>query len=271
MKFCYIDESGTGCEPFAVMVGIIVDAYRMRPTKSDWNSVLAELSALTGRTITEFHTRDFYPGKGVWHGIEGEMRADILTILFDWIVDRKHDLVYVAVDRELFTAGFEQHKYSDTVQSLWRFMALHLTLAIQRNFRNEKKNKGNTVLVFDNEEWEKKDFTDLIINPPDWTDTYYYRDHKNERLDQIVDVPHFVDSKHVGLIQVADLVAFFLRRHLEILSGKVKVRYPGEDVKVEAWISKALGLSIPSSMTYLQKGRCEASDYFCSFKPEILP
>jgi len=29
MKFCYLDESGIGDEPYAVMVGIIVDAQRM--------------------------------------------------------------------------------------------------------------------------------------------------------------------------------------------------------------------------------------------------
>lgn len=33
MKFCYVDESGTGDEPYAVMVGIVVDTQRMHVTK----------------------------------------------------------------------------------------------------------------------------------------------------------------------------------------------------------------------------------------------
>jgi hypothetical protein len=135
----------------------------------------------------------------------------------------------------------------------------------------QASNKGNTVLVFDNEEREQKDYTDLIIDPPTWSDSYYNRDSNKERLDQIIDVPHFVDSKHVGLIQVADLVAFFLRRHLELASGCKKARYKGEEEKVETWIKKALKLGIPNSMTYLRKGRCDASEYFCGFKPELLP
>lgn len=33
MKLCYCDESGTGNEPVAVMVGIVVDTKRMHLTK----------------------------------------------------------------------------------------------------------------------------------------------------------------------------------------------------------------------------------------------
>ena len=44
MKFCYLDESGTGHEPFAVMVGIIVDSHRMHLTKKDWADLLLKLS-----------------------------------------------------------------------------------------------------------------------------------------------------------------------------------------------------------------------------------
>ena len=59
MKFCYIDESGTGNEPFAVMVGIIVDAQRMHVTKSDWADLLNILSNIVNREVNEIHTRDF--------------------------------------------------------------------------------------------------------------------------------------------------------------------------------------------------------------------
>jgi len=123
MKFCYIDESGTGSEPFAVMVGLIVDAYRMHPTKADWNKLLEDLSDLTGREITEFHTRNLYPGNGVWRDLEGEMRADIITLLFDWIFDRQHPLIYVAVDKERFSSGFDDYPQSSDVGSLWCYIA----------------------------------------------------------------------------------------------------------------------------------------------------
>jgi len=52
------------------MAGIIVNAYRMAPTKADWNSLL-QLSEIVGREISEIHTKDFYPGNSPWRGLDG--------------------------------------------------------------------------------------------------------------------------------------------------------------------------------------------------------
>lgn len=40
MKFCYLDETGTGTEPFALIIGILVDANRMKPTKKGLQTYL---------------------------------------------------------------------------------------------------------------------------------------------------------------------------------------------------------------------------------------
>jgi len=62
MKICYCDESGTGNEPIAVTVGVVVDSQRMRVSKEDWKELLAQLSNMIGSKIDELHTRDFYSG-----------------------------------------------------------------------------------------------------------------------------------------------------------------------------------------------------------------
>lgn len=149
-------------------------------------------------------------------------------------------------------------------------MALHITLSLQKHLQREKKNKGNFVLVFDSEEKEKTRFTDLVLNPPSWTDTYYARDKKNERFDQIVDVPHFVDSRDVGLIQLADFICFFLRKHIELQHGLVKPAYKDETEKVQAWAKQIFEQSIPKSCVYLSKGRCEAADLFYKYAPKCI-
>ena len=71
MKLCYCDESGTGDEPIAVMVGIIVDAQRMHVTKEHWQDLLTSLSRVVGHKVDEIHTRDFYAGNGFWREIRG--------------------------------------------------------------------------------------------------------------------------------------------------------------------------------------------------------
>jgi len=57
MKICYFDESGTGQEPVAVVIGIVVDTQRMHVTKEHWASLLADLSAIAGKPLQELHSR----------------------------------------------------------------------------------------------------------------------------------------------------------------------------------------------------------------------
>jgi hypothetical protein len=79
MKLCYCNESGTGNEPIAVMVGIVVDASRMHVKKDDWQELLTALSTIIDRQVVEVHTRDFYGGNGSWREIDGAIRARVIT------------------------------------------------------------------------------------------------------------------------------------------------------------------------------------------------
>jgi hypothetical protein len=270
MKFCYIDESGTGDEPFAVMVGVLIDAYRMRPTKAEWDDLLSSLSEITGKEIKEFHTKDFYAGNSPWRGLKGHERAEIITTIFDWYAQRGHHIVYTIIDRNKFNKTFEDHEFSESIGNLWKTLELHIALALQKNHQSLKNNKGHTLLVFDAHVQDERNYAELLLEPPEWTETYYAKGKKQKPLDQIIDVPHFVDSAHVGMIQLADCISYFLRRHVEIIEGAVPARYEGEDEVVAKWVEVALGQSIPSSAIYPKKGRCEASEFFYQLAPESI-
>ncbi|MFH1577251.1 MAG: DUF3800 domain-containing protein, partial [Candidatus Margulisiibacteriota bacterium] len=99
MKFCYIDESGNGSEPFLIMVGVIVDSHRMHRTKEAWDEFLLMLSKLCKKTISEFHTRDFYAGNGPWRGIDGKERAKIISAILGWWKARKHHVTFTAINK----------------------------------------------------------------------------------------------------------------------------------------------------------------------------
>ncbi|HET9376701.1 MAG TPA: hypothetical protein VFO40_17130 [Chthoniobacterales bacterium] len=90
MKICYCDESGTGNEPIAVTVGVVVDSQRMRVSKEDWKELLAQLSNMIGSKIDELHTRDFYSGNSPFRNLNGSQRSDYISAIFKWFVDRKH-------------------------------------------------------------------------------------------------------------------------------------------------------------------------------------
>ncbi len=262
MKLCYCDESGTSNEPIAVMVGVIVDATRMHITKEDWCSLLETLSRHAGTEITEFHTRHFYGGNGVWRNLDGPKRAAIISSIFEWLTDRKHKIVYSSVCKKEYDSQFALGFIPDELNTLWRFLGFHLVLAVQKFGQKFEKNKGNTILVFDNKEREKMRFTDVILRPPVWSGEYYAKGKKQEPLDQIVDVPYFGDSQDVSLIQVADFLAFFLRRYAEIKENLIAARYPEEEERMDGWIATLADLSIGRSLMYPKTGRNYAEELF---------
>ncbi len=259
------------------MASVIADSYRMRPTKADWNALLQQLSQIIGREIDEIHTRDFYSGNSPWRELRGQQRADIITTIFNWLHERRHQIVYTAVHKERFYNDFKNNERLKEIGTLWRFMAMHIALSLQKKYqgapRGRKRTinpKGAFVLIFDHEHREQQRFTDLLLSPPDWTDSYYDKKPNQEKMSQIVDVPHFVDSKQVGLIQLADFICFFLRKHIELQMGLVQPDYRDEVDRVRTWTNLILARSIPKNNIIRTRGRCECSNLFYQYAPDTI-
>lgn len=277
MQFIYIDESGMGQEPIAVMAGVVADSHRMRLTKAHWNELLSSLSGIIGEEIKEIHTSDFYSGNSPWRDLKGHQRSAIITAIFNWLQQRKHFVVFTAVDKTLFQSDFANEPYYKEIKTYWRFMALHLSLSIQKCYQGAAKGKdrkikpsGHCVLIFDNKKNEEKKLTDLLLSAPDWTDSYYDKKPTQEKFSQIVDVPHFVDSKEVGLIQLADFICFFLRKYLELKSGCRKPEYDDEMEKLTGWVNLIMARSISTSNIFPKKGRNDCTDLFYRYAPEVI-
>lgn len=269
MKLCYCDESGTGEEPIATMVGIIVDAHRMHLTKEHWQELLDLLTEETGHKVTELHTRNFYSGSGVFRALDGETRASLIDAVFEWLRARRHHVVYSAVVKQQYFEAQEADEIPDELDTVWRFMGYHLILAMQYCQRHPGV-KGHTLYVFDNEERERARFTDLIMHPPRWSDEFYDRGKKQKQLDQVIDVPYFGDSREVALVQLADFLSFFLRRYAEMKEDMVPARYANEEARVDGWIGQMTEQAIASRFMYPKVGRNSAEDLFFNFAPTSI-
>lgn len=270
VRVCYCDESGTGSEPVATMVGIVVDATRMHLTKTDWAGLLEFLTEQVGKPIPELHTRNFYSGNGPYYGTNGEARHQTIDDILKWLEMRRHHLVYVSVLKEAYFNARTAGDIPPELGTIWRFMGFHLLLAMQKHCMASEGVKGNTIFIFDNENREEKRFADLIIRPPDWSDTYYQRHRNQGQMDQVIDVPFFADSKDVGLIQLADLIAFLLRRHAEIKEGLEPGHFDEEEEKLEGWVERIAKRSIGRVNIYPRNKRTDAENLFYDLAPASI-
>lgn len=270
MKLCYCDETGTGEEPFAVLLGVVVDASRMHVTKADWSSFLSQLSEMVGHNFQELHTRNFYSGSGIWKKLTGQQRSDAIDFFIDWFAERKHHVVFSAIDKKKYKEMKNEGSIPEEIDTIWKAMGFHVALAMQKNYQGEPKNKGNTIFIFDEEVKEETRFQKLLLNPPEWSDSYYGKQKNKERLCQVVDAPYFADSKNVGLLQVADFLSYFIRRHIEISEGAVPEKYNGEAAKVSNWFKKIRARTIPYQSMYPKRQRCDTAELFCQLAPKCI-
>lgn len=270
MKLCYCDESGTGQEPYAVLVGVVVDTARMHVTKDDWSSLLARLSNMVGQEFRELHTRLFYSGSGIWKSITGQQRSDLVDYFIDWFAERKHHVVFSAISKSRYKQLQEANKIHPEIDTVWKALAFHVALAVQRNFQKEPKNKGNTIFVFDEEVKEEPRFQQLILQPPKWSESYYAKKKNREPFCQVVDAPYFADSKNVGLLQVADFLAYFIRRYIEIAENEIPEKYSGESTKVAGWFRKIKSRSIPYASIYPKSQRCATAELYWELAPACI-
>jgi len=270
MKLCYCDESATGNDNISVMVGIVVDTFRMKPTKDYWTEKLNKLSAIISVELSELHTAKFYKNQGVWRGVDRETKSKIITKIIDWLCKRNHKLVFSVIHKSKYQDKKDQGKIPCEIDNIWKAMGFHIILSLQKEFQKEKSNKGNTLFIFDNKKTEEDHFTKLILNPPDWSDNYYNRKSGQDRLDQIIDVPYFADSKNVGLIQVADFISYLIRRYVELEGGMDRERYRDEKKSINKWIKKLRTIFINYPSMYLKKGRSDTAKIFCNIAPDSI-
>ena len=269
MKFCYADESGHHAD-VVVVAGVVVDAIRMRRTKSEWHDILSRYAERYGRPMPEFKARELHRGKGSWHALDGPARKAIVGEILDWMQSRKHRVTFGAVSRQRLAAQRDKHAVGGLASvTEWSIAAMHLVLSVQKFHKNAKNNKGDTLFVFDHVH-EDRELQSLILNPPPETDGFYDRASREERLNQVVDVPYFADSRHAGLIQVADFCAYIIRLYEELTEGRIEEGFKGEEAQLREWMAMMRPILMPDAVRWPRRSKDPCVRFLRSIAPPSL-
>jgi hypothetical protein len=244
LKFIYVDESGDqdGGDVF-VMCGLMVDAYKLRKKTADFDEMLAALRARHPGAKTELKTSQFINGRSGWSKVPPQERKDFLANVCRLAVGNGGKLYGLGLSFGKFdqakTAGHGQ----PSADSYWLAAAMFTSSLIQKKMQGVKASKGLTVVIMDDHKMGMPGLSNGLYDADGWYDGLFQERKKirgkavwvprkpGDRFDQIINTAFAIKSDHSSLVQVADVIAYVYRRHLELKAQPEK--YVGESAYYE--------------------------------------
>jgi hypothetical protein len=166
---------------------------------------------------------------------------------------------------------------------VWQY--LHIVLAYNRSEtrrkqyarkpterRPSKNNKGKAFFIFDQLDEHESQLSELLYNRPSWLNDYF-NDHVPEEylLSEVCDTAYFIRSHHANIVQLADLVAFAIRRYAELFAKNDSERFEGEKDLIMEWY-EILKPAFMGSQHVVRKTTKDAplADFFREVRPSEL-
>jgi hypothetical protein len=232
MKFVYVDESGDqGQSDVFVMTGLLIDAYRLPKYTSTFDKMITAFLTKHPRAPKELKTKTLINGAAGWSNIDPADRKSFVKDICELAAECAR-VFAVAFSFE----GFEKAANADYKQpfgkSYWLGAAMFIAALVQQKMQKQKKNKGLSVLVSDDNKREMQNFSDALHDADPWFDPIYQTSGKKSgkiiwreipaerRFDHIVNTAFAIKSQHSSIVQVADAVSYVNRRHIELKSEK---------------------------------------------------
>ena len=172
MKVCYIDESGAeGQSKCVVMVGVLVDALRLNRTRLEFADIFDGAQQALGGPISELKGTKILYGRDRWKALKDApgKRQEFIRRLCRWASERDAHLILTGIDFDKYKVEAKPDQFAASLEP-WLACALHVALQVQKKNQSLDKNKGHSFLFFDE---KNEEMSNLIFDPPSWTDDYY--------------------------------------------------------------------------------------------------
>lgn len=231
MKFAYLDESGDQSQSDVfVMAAIMIDGVKLRKYTVEFDAKLADFLAKHPKAPSELKTKAAIQGNDKWSQVDPDDRKNFIAELIDLATSCSRIFAFALSFGEFDKAVKSAASDYPIGKSYWLASAMFVSALIQKKNQKEKKNKGLTVLVCDDNKKEMPKLSAALHEANPWFDPLYQgvktKKGKQEfvarteadRFDQIVNTGFAIQSEHASLVQVADAVSYVYRRHLELKS-----------------------------------------------------
>jgi hypothetical protein len=280
MKICYVDESGHCGEkfnekqPVEVLCGVITDLYTLFKTQRQHSQIM-DVLVDNGLPINELKAAEIYRGRREWKGVNLETRDKIYEALLKWSAGRKCSFVVCPIDCQRFFEAKTRGEFHATKLGFpWETGAFNVVMGVQRTFKEMKNNKGRTFMVFDEQQKHDQRFLKLFELEEELSFTDGFTAYRSStakgtprRFYQIVDIPHFSKSHLSVLIQLADLAAYVVNRHLLLTAYGSQEDYAGEAAKIRVWYHE-VGKALVTHTSIDAPGQSAIAAFYRSIRPK---
>jgi hypothetical protein len=229
MKFAYVDESGDKPQgDVFVMAGVQVDAYKLRKHTTKFDKMISDFLAKHPGAPKELKTKALINGEGGWRQVEAEERKRFVSEICDLAIECG-TVFAIALSFRACEKVASEKGFSNTY---WMAAAMFVAGLLQKKMQAIRKNKGLTVLIFDDNRREVPNLSDALHEADPWYDPLYQTRKKGQgewqeisagaRFNQIVNTAFGIKWHHSSFIQVADVEGRGLGRRERVLrwSGK---------------------------------------------------
>ena len=234
MKFLYVDESGDESQgDIFVMTGILIDAVRLPKHTKIFDEKVASILAQSPRNPNEIKTKQLICGKKKWEGVDPELRKILLAAFVTQALEFSKIYAF-ALSFDAFKKAVQEYEYKKDIPftEYWAGAAMFILALLQKKMLTEKRNKGLTVVIFDENPKGMSTVSSSLHVADAWFDPIYQQKDKNrnrwrkvpekERFSQVVNSAFSTMSEHSSFIQVADAISYLYRWHLELIDAEEK-------------------------------------------------
>lgn len=198
----YLDESGHSHDPssdYFVLAGFSVFERQTHWIESAIDPIAARFNA-GNPSLVEFHGAVMRAGKEIWHGVPPADRVqavvDILALLAS--PQLKVRVFASVIEKALVPQDQILSKSFENLASQFDMYLASMYL---------RKNPQRGLVIFDKTSYEEKLQT--------LSHFFKHQGHANGKLRNFAEVPLFLDSKASRLIQLADLIAYWIFRYFQ--------------------------------------------------------
>ena len=203
MHLLYLDESGHSHDPstdFFVLAGFSIFERSTHWLESAITPIAARFNPLCPEAI-EFHGAPMRGGKEYWKAIAPAQRVQAVVDILSLLSNPQLKL-------RVFASVIEKKTMprDDVLTKSFENVAMHFDQYLA-NMYQTRRDPQRGLVIFDKTAYEEK--------LQALSSVFKHRGHSMGRLRNFAEVPLFLDSKASRLIQMADLIAYWIFRYYQ--------------------------------------------------------